>query len=70
MPETLLNEAEAARALRVSREYMKRRRMRGLPPRFVRLSGKAIRYRLEDLQAFVMARTVEPRAEKNDHAAA
>jgi hypothetical protein len=59
--EELLKEDGAAKWLKVSREYLKKRRAKGLPPKFVRLSVKAIRYRIADLDAFVAARTVEPR---------
>ena len=70
MKEALLNEAEAAKLLHVSMPYLKRRRALGLPPKFVRLSNKAIRYQLEDLRAFITARTVEPTARADQRATA
>lgn len=63
MQDRLCSESEAAKFLHVSQVFLKKRRARGLPPRFVRLSTKAIRYRLEDLRAFVAARMVEPKGE-------
>jgi hypothetical protein len=49
----LLNEREAAAFLNLTARALQNWRYLGRGPRFVRISRKAIRYRLCDLQAFV-----------------
>ncbi len=56
----LVKEDQAAEVLNVSSDWLKKRRMHKLPPRFVRISNKAIRYRLTDLEEFIRSRTIEP----------
>jgi hypothetical protein len=51
---TLLTEQEAAALLRVSVKAVQGWRYRGAGPRFVKV-GRCVRYRPEDLQAFVLA---------------
>ena len=50
----LLTEQEAARLLKVTVKAVQGWRYRGGGPRFVKV-GRCVRYRLEDLQAFVLA---------------
>jgi len=52
----LLTEAEAAKALGFARRRMQEWRLRGGGPRFVRVSARAIRYRIADLEAWAEAR--------------
>ena len=55
---SLLNEKEAAKYLNVSLSFLRLRRSKGTPPgcrpgiRYAKL-GKAVRYRLEDLDAWL-----------------
>ena len=51
---TLLTEQEAAALLHVTVKAVQGWRYRGGGPRFVKI-GSCVRYRLEDLQAFVLA---------------
>ena len=51
---TLLTEREAAALLHVTVKAVQGWRYRGNGPRFVKV-GRCVRYRLEDLQAFVQA---------------
>lgn len=52
----LVTEAEAARLLQVSPRFLQLRRYRGGGPEFVRVGARAIRYRVEDLQAWAAER--------------
>lgn len=56
----VVSEREAALFLGLALRTLQNRRWRGLPPRFMRL-GRAIRYRLSDLQDYMDACLVEPR---------
>lgn len=53
----LLAEAQAARLLNLSGRTLQAWRMKGIGPAFVR-TGRAIRYRREDLLAWIAANTV------------
>jgi predicted DNA-binding transcriptional regulator AlpA len=53
---TLLKEQEAADVLGLSQTFLQKRRREGGGPKFVRLSSRAVRYRPEDLQAWVADR--------------
>jgi predicted DNA-binding transcriptional regulator AlpA len=55
MPHMLLTEEEAAAYLRLTRRALQAWRYQGKGPRFVKISRRAVRYRLEDLEAFVTA---------------
>jgi hypothetical protein len=50
----LLNEKESAMFLNVSRDFMRISRIRGTGPAYSKI-GKCVRYRLEVLEAFVIA---------------
>ena len=52
-PDVLLDEVEAGRFLRLSPRTMQQWRVKGDGPRFVRLSARCIRYRVQDLRDFV-----------------
>lgn len=51
--EPLATESEAAEFLRFTPRALQARRLKGEPPRFVRLSARAVRYRWSDLREFV-----------------
>ncbi len=57
-PIALLTEIQAAEVLNLSIRTLQAWRVRGGGPRFVRLSGRAVRYRNADLAAYIEARTV------------
>ena len=59
-PSALLTETQAAQVLSLSIRTLQSWRLKGRPPRFVRLSGRAVRYRNSDLAEFIEARTVAP----------
>jgi predicted DNA-binding transcriptional regulator AlpA len=52
----LLTESEAARLLGFSPRFLQLRRSNGDGPKFVRVSARAIRYRLEDLERWAEQR--------------
>ena len=52
----LLTEAEAARYLNLTNRALQAWRYQGRGPRFVKISARAIRYRLEDLESWVEGR--------------
>jgi hypothetical protein len=52
---TLLTEQETAALLKVSKKALQGWRYRGAGPQFLKIGGRLVRYRLEDLQAFVLA---------------
>lgn len=52
----LLTEVEAAKFLGFTPSFMQTRRYKGGGPKFVRISARAIRYRLEDLEAWAAER--------------
>jgi len=53
--DTLLPEQGAAELLHWSVKTLQRRRLQGLPPKFIKLGNRSVRYRLADLRAFVAA---------------
>lgn len=55
MTTDLLTAREAAERLKLSESYLEKARIRGDGPRFVRL-GRSIRYRPEDIEAWVASR--------------
>lgn len=52
----LLSEQEAAKYLNLSKSFLRKRRIKGLPPEFIKI-GKSIRYSLETLDVFVAEQT-------------
>lgn len=54
--ETLLTEREVAARLQVSIGTVRRWRFLKTGPRFIKVSGSAVRYRPEDLKAYLDAR--------------
>lgn len=58
----ILREADAAKYLGVSRSFLRIGRMHGRGPAYVKLSTRALGYRLCDLDQWVSARVVRPRA--------
>jgi len=57
MQTELLKPAEAARRLGVSKSYLAQLRVQGRSPTFIRLGARAIRYRPEDLDTWLSARS-------------
>ena len=57
--EVLLDQKEAAKRLGLSVKTLERWRWASRGPRFIKLSGRAVRYRPEDLSEWVEARAVE-----------
>ena len=57
-PCALLTEVQTAAVLNVSIRTLQAWRLRGGGPRYVKLSGRAVRYRNGDLAAFIESRTV------------
>jgi len=62
---TLLTQHEAASALRLSERTIERMRCAGNGPRFVRINH-SIRYRQQDLDAYVAQRVVGSTSEKGN----
>jgi len=61
---TLLTQREAALALRLSERTLERWRVQGIGPRFVRLPGRSIRYRPQDIEADIASRVIGSTSEK------
>ncbi|QLA16723.1 helix-turn-helix domain-containing protein [Desulfolutivibrio sulfoxidireducens] len=59
MVQAIIGEKEAAAYVGLSVKTLQTRRMNHLPPVFVKI-GRSVRYRLEDLDAFVTAHVVDP----------
>ncbi len=57
----LLNEGQAAERLALSIHTMRRWRVLGRGPVFVKVGGKAVRYRESDLEAFLSGRLAPTR---------
>ena len=53
---TVLNEIEAAKFLKLSRSFLRQARMKGTGPIFCK-AGRAIRYRLSDLELWLESRS-------------
>jgi hypothetical protein len=62
---TLLTQREAASVLRLSERTLERLRVAGTGPKFVRPTNHSIRYRQQDLDAYVAARVVGSTSEEN-----
>lgn len=56
MQSNLINTTEAARILGVSKAFLERDRWAGARIPFVRVGGRAVRYRQEDLSDFIASR--------------
>lgn len=55
-----LHEPDASRYIGLSRAYLRQARAQGRGPAYLRI-GRAVRYRVVDLDAFLDAHRVEPR---------
>ncbi|MES9826863.1 MAG: helix-turn-helix domain-containing protein [Candidatus Thiodiazotropha sp.] len=53
MQETLLNTAEAAQFLGVSKAFLERDRWAGARIPFVKIGARAVRYRADDLNTYI-----------------
>ena len=56
MTERLLSTKEAARYLGVSTSFLERDRWAGATIPFIKLGNRAVRYRIQDLEAFIISR--------------
>ena len=65
MATLLLTQREAASVLRLSERTLERWRVAGIGPRFVRLGRRSIRYRQQNVDAYVAARVVASTSEEN-----
>lgn len=54
--ETLLNEHDVARITGLSLSTVRRWRLLGLGPAYIKVSGSAVRYRQQDLQEYLDSR--------------
>lgn len=63
--EELLTEREAAQFLRMSIKTLQARRLRCKPPRYIKL-GRAIRYRVGDLEEWINESSVSPAPSSKD----
>lgn len=66
--ERLLNQKQAASYLNMSARFLEARRHRGGGPPFVRVSARAIRYRPEDLEAWIGERVRTSTSDTGDAA--
>lgn len=57
MSNQLLTTKEAARFLGISKAFLERDRWAGAKIPFIKVGNRAVRYRFEDLQAYVSSRT-------------
>lgn len=55
----MLTEQDVSKRLGVKAKTLQMWRWRGIGPRFVRMSSRAVRYRPEDVESFVAAHVVE-----------
>jgi predicted DNA-binding transcriptional regulator AlpA len=56
LPKILLTEDEAAHLVGFTPRFLQQRRYRGDGPPFVRISARAVRYRVADLEAWAAER--------------
>jgi predicted DNA-binding transcriptional regulator AlpA len=61
-PAELLDQPEVAKMLKISEATLQAWRSEGYGPRFIRCTRRIVRYRPEDVAAFLRRREVEPRA--------
>jgi hypothetical protein len=61
---TLLTQREAASVLRLSPRTLERMRVQGIGPRFVPVANRSIRYRQQDLDAYIASRVVASTSER------
>ena len=59
----LLTQREAATLLKLSERTVERMRVSGLGPKFIRVSGRSIRYRLTDIESYISSRVVASTSE-------
>ena len=60
--EPLLAEPRAAERVGVCAHTLKRWRLRGIGPKFLKLGGRTIKYRESDIEQFLAESVVDPRA--------
>lgn len=62
--EVLLDDAEAAALLGLSRAYLRKLRLVGGGPPYAKFSYRAVRYRVSDLWAWVDSKTIRSTSER------
>lgn len=60
----MLTQSECAELLRLSPRTLERLRGSGLGPKFARMGNKSVRYRIEDVEAWVASRVVTSTSEQ------
>ncbi len=60
-----LTTPDAAAFINVSKRTLESWRARRIGPRYIALSARAVRYRIEDLRSFLAEHTVDPGADAN-----
>jgi len=58
-PKHMLTEPEAAMFIGMSRPWLRLARMRKMGPVYIKI-GRAVRYRVQDLTAFLETKTIKP----------
>ncbi|MET0061127.1 MAG: helix-turn-helix domain-containing protein [Candidatus Thiodiazotropha endolucinida] len=66
MQETLLNTAEAAQLLGVSKAFLERDRWAGARIPFVKIGARAVRYRADDLNAYITSQLRQSTSDTGD----
>ncbi len=64
--ENMFTVPEAAKYLGLKPQTLNNRRNKGLSPKYVKYSGRAVRYRQTDLDAYIIKHTVTPYNEKKE----
>lgn len=59
----LLTQRETAQLLRLSERSLERYRVSGFGPRYVKAGHSAVRYRIEDVEAWIASRVVHSTSE-------
>jgi predicted DNA-binding transcriptional regulator AlpA len=67
MTDRLLTPPEAAEFFRITERTLAEWRLRGTGPRYVRLTGRGVRYRESDLLAFIATREFGSTSETFNH---
>ncbi|MEW8023825.1 MAG: helix-turn-helix domain-containing protein [Candidatus Thiodiazotropha sp.] len=66
MQETLLNTAQAAHYLGVSKAFLERDRWAGARIPFVKIGARAVRYRADDLNTYINAQIRQSTSDTGD----
>ncbi len=66
VPDCLLTPQQAAQKIGMTVRFLEQRRHRGGGPRFISVSTRAVRYRLQDLDAWIEGRARTSTADNGD----